>query len=263
MRFQSLLAFPVSLALLWSAAGPFTNAAPAPLPPDAVTTNIQLPRQIEHVLYGSDVEDVNVTTNHLVRRGCFPSKEEEDDIGPTTCDGSVPPLDELRAQIQRWGQVAARRPAFYTFLGAGGAIKTSKCWVQTHPDLIAPVPNPKIDNLGAVFFDDIVDKRYEAVIGSALSAGRQVSYQKLLSQAMAMESQGEVWIFTKADVDFDTLPPDNTWKNWELPALTRNDKVDRIIRTDPTDGSDPPITRVIWQRGDPPTANEPRGLVES
>lgn len=35
MRFQSLLAFPVSLALLWSAAGPFTNAAPAPLPPDA------------------------------------------------------------------------------------------------------------------------------------------------------------------------------------------------------------------------------------
>lgn len=51
-------------------------------------------------------------------------------------------------------------------------------------------------------------------------------------------------------------------KNWELPALTRNDKVDRIIRTDPTDGSDPPITRVIWQRGDPPTANEPRGLVE-
>lgn len=163
------------------------------------------------------VEDFNVTSVHLVRRGCFPSKEEEDDIGPTTCDGSVPPLEELRAQIQRWNKVPTRPSAFYTELGNAGGIPKSKCWIRSHPDQIPPLPANQVDprdgegNLGAVFFDNVVDPRYLEVVYPKMSGSKQTSFQKLLSQAMAMESVGTAWFFTKADQDLDTLGELNTW----------------------------------------------------
>jgi hypothetical protein len=193
--------------------------------PAAIRATNNLPRRIENILPSVYIENVNVTTTHLVRRGCFPSKEDEDDIGPTTCDGSVPSIEEMQAQIRRWNKVATRVPAFYTRLGAGGAIATSKCWVRTHPDQIPPIPKNLIDprdkqgDLGAVFFDNIVDQRYENAVFQTMSNSRQISYQKLLSQVMAMESHGTVWIFTKADVDFSTLNDVNTW--WVAVLVSR------------------------------------------
>jgi len=232
MRPQSFLKFPISLILILSTAGPFSYAAPtpAPLPADgkirysSVTLYIytdNLKVEVPSVLVSAhgvipdpaSLEAANITTTsqRLVRRGCFSSKPEDGgpDIGPLTCDGSIPPATELAVQIQRQGNVGTKVSAFYTRLDGASAIKTCKCWVNTHPDQI-PFPP------GAVFFDEIVSREYEQAVGSAMMSNpgglsKLTSYQKLLSQVFAEQSRGTVWIFAPADLDFETLDDLNTW----------------------------------------------------
>ncbi|KAF1938767.1 hypothetical protein EJ02DRAFT_514295 [Clathrospora elynae] len=251
MRTHSFLAFPISLALLWSAANPLSYAAPAPLPVLALEIpSVQIP---PHAAIPSET---NTTTTHaLVRRGCFTSKEE--DLGPTTCDGSIPPASEIVAQLQRKGFVGTKVSAFYTRLEGRSAISLSKCWVNTHP---AEIPNPP----GAVFFDEIVKTDWEDSVGAAMSlspggTSKITSYQKLLSQIFAEQSSGTAWIFAPAALNFDGLDDRNTWKNWEFPALTQNVNIVDVRRTDPNDSSDPPSVTTIWRQGDP--TQVPRGLV--
>jgi hypothetical protein len=224
MKSHSFLAFPISVALLWSAAGPLSYAAPTrrsaggkkPCTCTASSTySNKIATEVPSVLVSTrnailetNVEELNITTVNLVRRGCFPSKpEQEDDIGPVTCDGSVPPVDELAAQIQRKGFVGNKVSAFYTRLSGGAGISLSKCWVNTHPN---EIPNPP----GAVFFDEIVSNEYSDAIGAAIISQKPsnlVSYQKLISQVMAEQSRGSAWIFAPADLDFNSLDDKNTW----------------------------------------------------
>ena len=103
----------------------------------------------------------------------------------------------------------------------GGAIKVSKEGVACHLDLIPLAIEPGVQPgfprgvLGTVFFDHIVDSKYMEDIGRAMIRANlqknQDSFQKLISQVMAMETKGTAWIFAPADLVFDTLPASNTW----------------------------------------------------
>lgn len=118
-----------------------------------------------------------------------------------------------------------RPSAFYTELGRAGGIAKSKCWIRAHPDQIPPLPANLIDpndeegDLGAVFFDNIVDPRYYQAVFPQMTKSRQTSFQKLISQAMAEESVGTAWIFTKADQDFNALDALNTWYDIALESI--------------------------------------------
>jgi len=224
MKSHSFLAFPVSIALLWCAAGPLSHAAPTRRPADGKTPCTDPPSLLYSLTWPTDVpsvlvsarnaildtiiDEVNTTAVHIVRRGCLQSKPEpEVDIGPLTCDGSVPPVSEMVDQIQRKGFVGTKVSAFYTRLDGGKGINLSKCWVNTHTN---EIPNPP----GAVFFDEIVSNEYNDAIGAAIMGSKPnnlVSYQKLISQVMAEQSRGSAWIFAPADVDFDSLDEKNTW----------------------------------------------------
>ncbi|KAF2454535.1 hypothetical protein BDY21DRAFT_423771 [Lineolata rhizophorae] len=193
---------------------------------------------------------------HLFRRGCFQSKPEPEDEPQFTCDGNVPSPDEMRLQIQNHGTVPTKMSMFYTRLGNAGGMAIAKRWICDHPDDVAP------DSF--VFFDDIVDPDWEVAVGTSFNGNqaRIVAFQKLLSQIFAEEAQGTAWIFMPDDVQLDDLDDMNTWKSWEFPALTRNSKIDAVRRVDPREGATQG-PRAIWARGDPPTPNEPRGLLPS
>lgn len=89
-------------------------------------------------------------------------------------------------------------------------------------------------------------------------------FPKLLSQAFAEVSVGDVYVFTPTGADPMNPPIANArtrvaWVGWEYPALTRNRNVRTIYRVDPRPGYDNE-RYAIWTQGDAPWPEEPLGL---
>lgn len=167
-----------------------------------------------------------------------------------TCSPNPPTVQECLAQVQSHGRVGSQISVFFTGLGSGaGAIKLCKSWFQCH---LSAQP--------AVIWDDIVDNQWLnaqglAIMQSGLQSNLDV-FQKRLSQAFAEASAGDAYLCTpETNAPADDFVLTTAWGGWEYPALTRNSKVNRVIRVDPNTSNQ----RTIWTHGDAPTANAPAG----
>ncbi|KAI9753182.1 MAG: hypothetical protein M4579_005297 [Chaenotheca gracillima] len=212
------------------------------------------------------VNDDNSTVgeNSLNRRGCIPSRPKDTGANPEpvpltyVCDGNWPTLDDLKSHIQEEGNVGRLRSFFYTNLAGAGAIELAKAWARCHTEQI-----PEIDNgPGYVTWDEIVNLQWlRAQTEAFLSSGKNNidPFLKLLAQAFAEESSGDVYFFTPNDQDpLGGNVYNSAWAGWEYPALTRNSAVTKIIRVDPRERQGQ--QEVYWTQGQPPSSQEPLGL---
>ncbi|KAH8817295.1 hypothetical protein F5884DRAFT_874258 [Xylogone sp. PMI_703] len=89
------------------------------------------------------------------------------------------------------------------------------------------------------------------------------TWTALHSRALGETCNGVAYFMTPSTSNPGSDPLDNVWWLYEFPALTRNPNILSIIKVDPTlvdeDGSFSDDGHVIWQRGDPPTAQAPGG----
>lgn len=104
-----------------------------------------------------------------------------------------------------------------------------------------------------------------------VSTGKRLNIQQTMSarasQAFAEVAIGPtIFFFTHPEHDGANMDPDTTWGGFEFPALTRNPNIEKIIQVDASftlrdeNGEvNPKVHKVIWQRSDGPSAQEPRG----
>jgi hypothetical protein len=106
-----------------------------------------------------------------------------------------------------------------------------------------------------------LDAEAKAIIETYGGSGLD-TFQKLLCQAYAEETAGDVYVFAPAAQDLTTASVKVTesvaWYGWEWPALTRNSKVDTIYRVDPTNTQND--REVLWTQGDAPSTQTPLGV---
>ena len=205
----------------------------------SVSDALAIPR--EDLSVSSD-KDQHLNSNHLVKRGCVPSKT------PDIC-AEVPTVDFLVTKIQQHGKVGKLDSLFYSDLGGGGAIAQATGW-----------HNKNVPGRGSVAFDNIVNQKWYQAQGQELmkqSHSKLDSFQKRLSQAFAEASKGTVYFFTKKGNDGTSMSENQAWGGWEYPALTRNPNVKEIVQVDPGHAGDK--GHVIWKPADGPSCNEPRG----
>lgn len=178
------------------------------------------------------------------------------------CSGEVPGVDELVDVINSRITLAGKVSMFYTGLNrvrssAGAGLD----WLRNHPqetDSCDIVYYRTLEEIPAIdAYGNAINKKYK---DKPTRAGiYHQRYQKLLSQAFAATAAGRVYVFMPASVASDGAgeSDENTWRNWEYPALTRNPLVNRITRVDPT--TDVPA-QDIWVKGvNGPSQMEPRG----
>ncbi|KAF4555651.1 Hypothetical protein D9617_2g056140 [Elsinoe fawcettii] len=184
-----------------------------------------------------------------------PSTPGEPQSDPAwTCTGEVPTLDEMKFHAVRLGLVQSKTSVFYTDMGGDGAIKQAKCWFSEHDEGIAPTD--------IAHFNNVFNDYYFMKVGSAIAKKQgwlgTTRFQKLMSQAFAEMSSGKVFVFMPQGKDHTGADYDekNTWKNWEYPALTRNEKVIEIRRVDPRVDV---RSEQVWQKANGPSSREPLG----
>ena len=183
--------------------------------------------------------------------------EEQPAVPLYECGPDVPSVAECEGMIRRHGQVPTKTSIFYT--GLDGKVGLEKC---------KAVLNCRIDVGEIILYDNIVDNRwFDAQIYAIQQANPTVlpnaatgpfqDFQKRLSQAFGQAAQGTAYICMPDEEDTDNVfRTDKAWGGWEYPALTRNQRVTRVLRLDPNKDNEP---RQIWQPSDGPTPNEPRG----
>ena len=209
----------------------------------------------------------------LIKRGCldwlWPGKNIPE---AWWCNAVLPGVDSCTEAIQKKGVVGRFPSMFYTSWGGIGdgtfGVEGTKLWASQN------ICGRVVD------FDGITVSTYHYVVESAvlksfgkdglnLSADEQKEildpFLKNLSQAFAEQSAGEAYVFVPKGVDFQ---PDSAWTGWEYPALTRNDKIDKIWKIE-LDHSDPAqfqpggkpqgVKTLLWKKGDAPSAIEPKG----
>ena len=209
----------------------------------------------------------------LIKRGCldwiWPGKNIPEQWW---CNAVLPGVDACIQEIQKKGVVGRFPSMFYTSWGGIGdgslGVEGTKLWASQN------ICGRVVD------FDGITVGVYQYIVESAvlkpfgkdglnLPADEQKEildpFLKNLSQAFAEQSAGEAYVFVPKGVDFQ---PDSAWTGWEYPALTRNDKIDKIWKVE-LDHSDPsqfvPGGRpqggktLLWSKGDAPSAIEPKG----
>ena len=210
----------------------------------------------------------------LVKRGCldwlWPGKNIPQEWW---CNAVVPGVDACTQEIQKKGVVGKYPSMFYTSWGGIGdgsfGIEGTKLWAAQN------ICGRVVD------FDGIVVSVYHYVVESALlkpfgkdglnlpeDEQKQIldPFLKNLSQAFAEQSAGDVYVFVPQGVDFQ---PNSAWTGWEYPALTRNPNVNIIWKVEldysdssqfvPPDGKPKGVKTLLWQKGDPPSAIEPKG----
>jgi hypothetical protein len=166
------------------------------------------------------------------------------------CSSETPTLAECISKIRAHGQVGSKLSVFYTSLGGAQGLLKCKQYFECNPQ-IGPV----------ALFDNIVDSNWFQAQSRAIAQANPdpmalKPFIRRISRAFAEVSAGDAYLCTPENYcpnnDFDQ---DKVWGGWEYPALTRNVRVTRIIRVDPSTS----VTSQIWTSGDPPTPNAPRG----
>ena len=190
------------------------------------------------------------------------------------CNAVVPGVDACIQAIQKKGVVGKYPSLFYTswsniglgkigYQGAGawakknicgrfvdfGAATTSGYQISVETALLRPFGPAGLD---------LEDEDLEKI---------RDPFLKNLSQAFAEQSTGDAYVVVPQGVDFH---PDSAWTGWEYPALTRNVNINIIwkVELDYSDqslfvtvGAGPPgVKTLLWQKGDPPSAIEPKGM---
>ena len=223
----------------------------------------------------SEFEKLYAFESHdLVKRGCldwiWPGKNIPEEWW---CNAVIPGVDACTAEIQKKGAVGKYPSMFYTSWGGIGdgslGIEGTKLWASQN------ICGRVVD------FDGITVSVYQYIVESALlkpfgkdglnlpeDEQKQIldPFLKNLSQAFAEQSAGEAYVFVPKGIDFQ---PDSTWTGWEYPALTRNDLITKIWKVEldysdpsqfqPPDGKPQGVKTVLWTKGDPPSAIEPKG----
>lgn len=160
----------------------------------------------------------------------------------------------------------------------------AKCWSKTHQEVGVSVGENEGEDEeedGFTYFANAMDEKYFDAAANAMEQKlgplgpverhrNAERFQKLFSQALAASSVGTVYVMLPWWVDPTDawFLVDNTWRQWEYPALTRNSRVTSIMRVDPRDDDQRrdekgvvqdggPIE--IWRKGNPPSPKEPRG----
>lgn len=112
-----------------------------------------------------------------------------------------------------------------------------------------------MDDAWIIAQSQAITRTFQGVPGVTLDP-----FQKLLSQAFAEASKGDVYLFTPTGYDALNPAPGyiSAWSGWEYPALARNPDVTVIYRVDPSDTAND--RTVVWTQGDPPSPNPPLGL---
>ncbi|MCJ1348808.1 hypothetical protein MMC31_007041 [Peltigera leucophlebia] len=210
----------------------------------------------------------------LVKRGCldwlWPGKNIPEEWW---CNAVIPGVDACIAEIQKKGVVGKYPSMFYTSWGGIGdgsfGVQGTKLWASQN------ICTRVVD------FDGITVVTYHYAVESAVlkpfgkdglnlpeDEQKQIldPFLKNLSQAFAEQSAGEAYVFVPKVVDFQ---PNSAWTGWEYPALTRNDQITKIWKVEldysdpsqfqPPNGKPQGVKTVLWTKGDPPSAIEPKG----
>ena len=213
-------------------------------------------------------------SRNLVKRGCldwlWPGKNIPEEWW---CNAVLPGVDSCVQAIQKKGVVGRFPSMFYTSWGGIGdgslGVEGTKLWASQN------ICGRVVD------FDGITLGPYQYVVESALlkpfgkdglnlpeEEQKQIvdPFLKNLSQAFAEQSAGEAYVFVPKGVDFQ---PDSAWTGWEYPALTRNDKIDKIWKVEldhsdesqfmPRNGRPQGVQTLLWTKGDAASAIEPKG----
>lgn len=210
----------------------------------------------------------------LIKRGCldwiWPGKNIPEEWW---CNAVIPGVDACIAEIQKKGVVGKYPSMFYTSWGGIGdgsfGVEGTKLWASQN------ICSRVVD------FDGITVGVYQYVVESAVlkpfgkdglnlpeDEQKQIldPFLKNLSQAFAEQSAGEAYVFVPKGIDFQ---PNSAWTGWEYPALTRNKEITIIYKVEldysdpkhfiPPDGKPQGVKTVLWTKGDPPSATEPKG----
>lgn len=168
------------------------------------------------------------------------------------CSSEPPTVAECVTKIRERGNVGTKISVFYSSLGNEGGLTKCKQYFSCPETAVGDV----------VLWDSIVDNKWLHAQGLALMKAypndfsTRDMFPKRLSQAFGEASSGHVYVCTPEDNAPDNnFRRDLAWGGWEYPALTRNRDVMMITRVDPTTK----VLRQIWQRGDPETAEPPKG----
>ncbi|KAH8702687.1 hypothetical protein GQ44DRAFT_732779 [Phaeosphaeriaceae sp. PMI808] len=226
MKLSFLLSYPISLAFILITLGPLSYAAPPLFQEKGSITS-----RSHDAVSGVGAEHQNMALGHLVRRGCISSKEEEEGIELTyVCDGNLPSADEVIAQMQKPENMGNKVSAFYTLLSGKPAIGSSKLWMNKHPELIPCNP-------GYVMFDGIVSEAWDDANAKAIMgvSGNLGTVRVRAEHGFLLDA---MWILQLSRQIQNTIQ-------------TQNPHITDIVRTDPTDPSDPPSLTTIWRQGDP------------
>ncbi|RAK79653.1 uncharacterized protein BO72DRAFT_33895 [Aspergillus fijiensis CBS 313.89] len=210
--------------------------------------------QLTHALpvTTSDLTPVH-PENALTRRGCIPSKPSKPASNPPKTNTYTFSMDTLNQAISSQSTYPLDSNTCLFYLGLGGATGQTLAqdwWTQNKPASAA--------SQMSIVWGNVLEQYYHSAMLSAnlvetlpdpANPAQQINAQtvwaSLLSQAMGESCTGTVYFFTPEAND-GTNPVTNVWNVYEYPALTRNSKVQQIIKVDPNTNKQ----EVMWTKGD-------------
>ncbi|PYI22640.1 hypothetical protein BO99DRAFT_440456 [Aspergillus violaceofuscus CBS 115571] len=218
--------------------------------------------QLTHALPVATTDVIPVRPeNALARRGCIPSKPSKP-ASPARTTTFTYSVDNIKEAINKVGRFDMDTNTCLFYLGLGGATGQTKAqtwWTRNRP---ASAANQMGIVWGNLLADSYANAVWNANDGQMLpdpanprqEIGAGLVWGGLVSQALAESCSGTVYFFTPESND-GTDPVTNVWNVYEHPALTRNAKVQQIIKVDPGTSSQV----VIWTKGDAPYGPVPPG----
>ncbi|PYH82266.1 hypothetical protein BO82DRAFT_413940 [Aspergillus uvarum CBS 121591] len=218
--------------------------------------------QLTHALPVTTTELIPVhPENALARRGCIPSKPSKP-TSPARTTTFTYSVDNIKEAINKVGRFDMDTNTCLFYLGLGGATGQKRAldwWKDNRPASASSQAGVVWGNLLADSYANAVwNANYDQKLPDPANRGQEVDaglvWGGLVSQALGEACSGTVYFFTPESND-GTDPVTNVWNVYEHPALTRNAKVQQIIKVDPDTSSQV----VIWTKGDAPYGPVPPG----
>jgi len=106
------------------------------------------------------------------------------------------------------------------------------------------------NSVGGIYYEDCMDPNdHQNAYDELDDEAEKTQFMRRLSQALAMEAQGTVYVVAPAHATLEGTPKGmdpSVWLEYEYGALQRNTAVTQIIRVDPATKA----ISVAWKKGD-------------